>query len=590
MLLSPESFRSKRSLQGRTSPLPHRPLTPARLGSVHPDSASSLGPPLEALTIFETLAEHAHLDLTGKILQESKHPRGLGGFCDVFRGLSLAHGITVAIKRFRVHIHQDRSFVKSLARELHIWSKLHHPNVLPLLGYLIDDGVYPALISRWMTNGTSLQYLKNNPDADVLNMVKGIAAGLCYLHAMRVIHSDLKSDNVLISTTGIPLLADFGVSRILIESETIDTKSTLRGSVRWMAIELFDSSLPRDFEAKKNRRIPERSKQVHTEQADVWAFGMTVYELLTMLRPYHLLPNDFQVMFAIIQGQLPSLPEYFITGTATPTELALWDLCRKCWHKNPSLRPTMVEVNHELSQKVSAIKTNQPGLCHLPTPPYSKNESFPSIPGRGLPDPPKDRRTAVVIPERFSSTSQERDICVRQFVKRRPEDYAWQSPGSSFKAGLSARARSLRIVVEQKVFSSDQRSSVLGLLHWTVSDYGERVSRKSTPSKASLVSVGVFVASDPSGLLTGATASLEESALASPARACAVPGVVTRRFSCPASRSWTLVSSTPESEITFASSQPSSPDGATEEDTNTRLCRALDKFAPLMKIRDSGRI
>ncbi|KAH8114408.1 kinase-like domain-containing protein [Phellopilus nigrolimitatus] len=306
----------------------------------------------EVTVINEILAEHACLDLTGKILQESSHPNGLGGFCDVFRGLSLAHGVTVAIKRFRVHIRHDEMFAKSLARELRIWSGLHHPNVLPLLGFTIDDGVYPALISSWMTNGTVIQYLKENPTSSKLSMVKGIALGLCYLHTMGVIHSDMKSDNVLVSKSGTPLLADFGVSRIIIESKSIETKSSLKGSVRWMAIELLSPDL--DYDAK--RKTPEH-RRVLSEQADVWAFGMTVYEILTMLRPYHHLSSDYQVIFAIIRGQLPVLPGSFVSGSATVDETILWDLCRNCWKRSPEMRPSMNDVNRELDWRLSVSIT-----------------------------------------------------------------------------------------------------------------------------------------------------------------------------------------------------------------------------------------
>lgn len=61
-----------------------------------------------------------------------------------------------------------------LARELEIWAKLRHPNVLPLLGYIVDDDArYPALISEWMSNGTVLQYCIAHPAACIVNLVSG---------------------------------------------------------------------------------------------------------------------------------------------------------------------------------------------------------------------------------------------------------------------------------------------------------------------------------------------------------------------------------------------------------------------------------
>lgn len=80
---------------------------------------------------------------------------------------------------------------------------------------------------------------------------------------MGVVHSDIKADNVLISNTGLPLICDFGISRILAATHSLDTTSgQLRGSSRWMAIELLSIG---------------DSSPVHTFESDVWAFGMTVH-------------------------------------------------------------------------------------------------------------------------------------------------------------------------------------------------------------------------------------------------------------------------------------------------------------------------
>lgn len=49
-------------------------------------------------------AAHAHLDLSGRVLQESQHPFGQGAYCDVYKGLSLVHAKCVAIKRFREYV------------------------------------------------------------------------------------------------------------------------------------------------------------------------------------------------------------------------------------------------------------------------------------------------------------------------------------------------------------------------------------------------------------------------------------------------------------------------------------------------------
>ena len=63
-------------------------------------------------------------------------------------------------------------FPQLLEKELYVWSKLKHDNVLSLLGYCIDgDTGIPMLVSEWMENGTAWKYVESNPNADVLRLV-----------------------------------------------------------------------------------------------------------------------------------------------------------------------------------------------------------------------------------------------------------------------------------------------------------------------------------------------------------------------------------------------------------------------------------
>ena len=75
----------------------------------------------------------------------------------------------------------------------------------------------------------------------------------------------LLKDNVLVSPDGKPMLSDFGVSRLIVESVTVAGTTSLKGNTRWMAVELIDT------------RDPLQNHQFHTKETDVWAFGMVVY-------------------------------------------------------------------------------------------------------------------------------------------------------------------------------------------------------------------------------------------------------------------------------------------------------------------------
>ncbi|KAG8728541.1 hypothetical protein FRC12_021663, partial [Ceratobasidium sp. 428] len=72
--------------------------------------------------------------------------------------------------------------LKYAARELHIWSKCQHSNVLPLLGLVVfRDQI--GMASRWLERGSLPLYIEQNPDFDPCKMSAGIASGLAYLHS-----------------------------------------------------------------------------------------------------------------------------------------------------------------------------------------------------------------------------------------------------------------------------------------------------------------------------------------------------------------------------------------------------------------------
>jgi len=286
----------------------------------------------ELASLLERLRD---LDLSNDIYDESRHPRAHGGSSDVFTANSRKHGDgLVAVKRLRTHLLYDRGATRIMFNEFRIWSSMKHPNVHPLLGYIMH-GAYPAFISRWMANGSLLTYLQNTPGISLVYMAKGIANGLLYLHIEKVIHADLKSGNILVSDEGDPLLTDFGISRMM------DSSSSTRsgGSARWMAIELVNPSFS-DSAVGAGR---------HTPQTDVWAYGMVLYELLTRRLPFYEFKRDEMVLLSIARGRKPFPPS--ISQQANPQDphevlerRLLWGISEKCWNEDPLARPRMETI------------------------------------------------------------------------------------------------------------------------------------------------------------------------------------------------------------------------------------------------------
>jgi len=288
--------------------------------------------------LSHSLTGRSHLDLTGNVIEEKSFIAAQGGYADVYKGSCLIRGkrVQVAIKRLRIHVGVDWDVVKNFAKEIRVWAKLSHPNVLPLLGYTME-GKYPSLLSEWMERGSLKFCMTKLSMSELFSMAVGIAQGLSYLHSNGVIHCDLKTDNVLVSDVGTPLLTDFGISRLQSSSTTGYNTESVRGSTRWLAYEFFDIS-DNDDDAPPG----------HNEKTDVWSYGMTLLELITGDVPYAYIKNDLRVMFAIVNGQLPCEPSF--TGSSSDVALRryMWSICHSCWIKDPMRRPSIAELLRDM--------------------------------------------------------------------------------------------------------------------------------------------------------------------------------------------------------------------------------------------------
>jgi len=258
----------------------------------------------------------------------------MGSFSDVYPAWSDKHKKKVAVKRIRVLLLNQVSFAEFLCRELRLWSELEHPNVLRLLGFFLEgnlsEGIaIPNFVSEWMLNDNLPNYMQKHPlnPHQVCQMISGIISGLQYIHTKRIVHSDFRGSNILISDDGKPLIADFGLS-ISNTSISLDgwTSHGHKGCLRWMAKELHWNSGASDHHPR------------HTKETDIWSFGMVICELLTRSKPYPEI-GDQQVTSAIAAGHLPKEPDsqdYKVNNAFR----ALWSIARKCWNPTDSMRPS----------------------------------------------------------------------------------------------------------------------------------------------------------------------------------------------------------------------------------------------------------
>lgn len=293
-------------------------------------------------------------DLTGQLNRTSAYATSFGGLSDIWRCTWDRSGsiIAVAVKSIRSQaLDEDDAKKKSrrLRRELKVWLRLRHDNIVPLYGTVSGFGQFVALVCPWYDNGSLSSYLESHGEnLSIINrfqLLSDISAGLQYLHSCSVVHGDLTGSNVLISSDGRAHLSDFGLSVIVAEfAGTSYFTSALNGTVRWIAPELL--AIPEE----------EGAITIPTSNSDVYSFGCIFFQVLTGKAPYSEFKRDAQVVVAISLGTKPLRPEF-------PTIIdSHWSFILNCWSTIEDCRPSSQQVDEYIKGQLHFLQHDTSSL------------------------------------------------------------------------------------------------------------------------------------------------------------------------------------------------------------------------------------
>ncbi|EAY01946.1 CAMK family protein kinase [Trichomonas vaginalis G3] len=188
---------------------------------------------------------------------------GWGTFSHCYLCVSQKYKITFVAKVIDIanSLHK-KSFEVSFYQELTTLTKLIHPNVINIYDSFSDNN-YFVLILEYCPNGNLEEYIKKNSpikESEILNFARQILEVLSYCHQNNICHHDIKPCNIFIDNFNRVKLADFGIAQIIQQHE----KSIVYGgSIPYMPPEVF-------------RKLPYNSFK-----ADVWAFGVTLFQLVS---------------------------------------------------------------------------------------------------------------------------------------------------------------------------------------------------------------------------------------------------------------------------------------------------------------------
>ncbi|XP_042672394.1 tyrosine-protein kinase Mer isoform X2 [Centrocercus urophasianus] len=272
----------------------------------------------------------------GKVLGE-------GEFGSVMEGrLSQPEGTPqkVAVKTMKLDNFSHREIEEFLS-EAACMKDFDHPNVIKLLGVCIELSSQqipkPMVVLPFMKYGDLHSFLLRSrlemapqfvPLQTLVKFMVDIALGMEYLSSRQFLHRDLAARNCMLRDDMTVCVADFGLSKKIYSGDYYRQGRIAKMPVKWIAIESL-------------------ADRVYTTKSDVWAFGVTMWEIATRgMTPYPGVQNH-EIYEYLFHGQRLKKPENCLDE--------LYDIMSSCWRAEPADRPTFSQLKVHLEKLLESL-------------------------------------------------------------------------------------------------------------------------------------------------------------------------------------------------------------------------------------------
>ncbi|MED6184053.1 hypothetical protein PIB30_043731, partial [Stylosanthes scabra] len=218
-----------------------------------------------------------------RITQQFKDKLGEGAHGAVYKG-KLSNHILVAVKILNTTEGDGKEFIN----EVGTMAKIHHVNVVRLLGYSAD-GSHRALVYHFFPKGNLQSFIAPSDNESFLGWNKlhqialGIAKGIEYLHQgcdQRILHFDINPRNVLLDESLTPKISDFGLAKLCSKNQSTVSMTAARGTLGYMAPEVFS-----------------RNFGNVSYKSDIYSYGMLLLEMVGGRKNTNENQVNFQVLY-----------------------------------------------------------------------------------------------------------------------------------------------------------------------------------------------------------------------------------------------------------------------------------------------------
>src|SRR3954451_982371 len=226
---------------------------------------------------------------------------------------------SVALKELAPFLAGDPALAQRFIREARVAGSLSHPNVVTVFDFLEQDGI-PYIAMEYLERGSLRPFVGRMSLSQVAGVLEGLLAALSHAQAMRIVHRDVKPENLLVTGEGGVKIADFGIAKAMQQVATEEMLTPAGATVGTPAYMAPEQAMAQEIGG----------------WTDLYQTGVVAFELLTGAVPFRAEGTPVAVLMQHISDPVPPLPP------GTPPALDSW--VRRMMAKDPADRPADARV------------------------------------------------------------------------------------------------------------------------------------------------------------------------------------------------------------------------------------------------------